>query len=169
MFRTRSVWIVLALAGIAGVTGVLAEEATSTQLARKFWLAFLEGDAATMGECYAPRVTLKSGSELLKSEYGLNLTSERRQDIDFDRAAIVKAYKVLFQRTGKAKWAERGKRLRDCQMTFITAADNNPLFEQFRCQHGDLLVQVRTEPNQLYFSIRQDPAGQWWVVAEAFD
>ena len=147
----------------------MAEEATSTQLARKFWRAFLDGDSATMGKCYAPRVTLKAGSELLKSEYGLNITGERKQDLDFDRDSLVKAYRALFQRTGKAKWAERGKRLRECEMAFITAADGNKLFELFRCQPSDLLVQVRTEPNELFFSIRQDAAGQWWVVAEAFD
>lgn len=169
MVRIRPAAAIFALISLVAIVHAVAEEATSTQLARTFWHAFLEGDSAVMGKCYAPRVTLKGGSELLKSDYGLNVSGERKQDLDFDRDQIVKAYDAMFQRTGKAKWAEHGKRLRDSRMTFITSADNNKLFELFRCQGSDLLVQVHTEPNELFFSIRQDAAGKWWVVAEAFD
>lgn len=154
---------------LISIVHALALENTSTQVAQAFWRAFLSGDAAAMGQCYAPRVTLKAGSELLKSEYGLNVTGNRKQDLDFDREQIVKGYKALFERTGKTKWAEQGKRLRDCRMTYITSADNNKYFELFRCQPQDLLVQVHTNPHELFFAIRQDSQGKWWVVAEAFD
>jgi len=167
--RIRIAVVGVASLCILGVVSVWAEEPSSTQLAQKYWRAFLDGDAAELGKCYAPRVRLKGGSELLKSDYGLNVTGDRKQDLEFDREQVVKAYRVLFDRIGKAVWVERGKKLRDCRMTFITQVDDSKLFEQFGCQPTDLLVQVHTSPDDLYFAIRQDMTGQWWVVAEAFD
>lgn len=169
MPRIRIAIVGLATLGAIGVVAAWAEEPSSTQLAQKYWRAFLDGDSAALGKCYAPRVLIKGGSELLKSDYGLNVTGDRKQDLEFDRDQVVKAYQVLFDRIGKAIWVERGKKLRDCRMSFITQVDNNKLFEQFRCQPSDLLVQVHTSPNDLYFAVRQDMTGQWWVVAEAFD
>jgi hypothetical protein len=167
--RIRNAALATGLVLLFSIVTVLAEESTSTQLAQTFWRAFLDGNAAAMGKCYAPRVTLKSGSELLKSEYGLNVSGNRKQDLDFDREQIARAYRVLFERIGKTKWADHGKRLRDCRMTYITQADNSKHFEMFRCQPQDLLVQIHTSPVDLFFAIRQDPQGQWWVVGEAFD
>ncbi|MBL9122081.1 MAG: hypothetical protein JNG90_00505 [Planctomycetaceae bacterium] len=169
MSRIRIAAWIAASGCLIGVIAARAGEPSSTQIAQKYWHAFLDGNAAELGKCYAPRVMLKAGSELLKSDYGLNVTGDRKQDLEFDREQVIKAYRLLFERIGKSVWIERGKRLRDCRMTFVTQMDNPPLFEQFRCQPADLLVQVHTSPDDLYFAIRQDTAGHWWVVAECFD
>lgn len=151
------------------VAELRAQEKTSTEIASAFWNAFLDGNADEMGKHYAPHVTIKAGSELLKPDYSINDSGDRTRDRIVDAKSVVRGYHVMFQRVGKQKWKESGHKLRKVQMSFISAADNNRYFALFQAQPGDLLVQVHTEPEPLFFLLRQDEQRRWRVVAEAFD
>lgn len=148
---------------------IRAEEQTSTRIATAFWNAFLDGDSDTMGKHYAPQVTLKAGSELLKPDYTVNDGGDRARDLTTDAKTVVRGYQIMFQRVGKQKWKESGQKLRKVQMSFISAADNSRYFAMFGAMPGDLLVQIHTEPEPLFFLLRQNEKQRWQVVAEAFD
>lgn len=164
-------WTLVAALTIHGLCAgpAIAEEKTSSDVASAFWKAFLDGDPDEMGKHYAPRVTLKAGSELLKSEYTINATGDRGKDLTVDRKTVLRGYRVMFGRVGKEKWIESGQKLRTVQLSFISAADNNRYFALFNASPGELLVQVHTEPEPLFFLLQQDDKRRWQVVAEAFD
>lgn len=164
-----SVRFAVAVFLIAFAGPALAEEPTSTQVAQEFWNAFLNADPDGMGKHYGNRVTLKAGSELLKPEYTINDNGDRNHDVAVDRKQAIRGYQVMFQRAGKQKWIESGQRLRNAQMTFISASDGNKYFALFKASPGELLVQVHTEPEPLFFLLQQDNQHRWKVVAEAFD
>ncbi|MBX9790455.1 MAG: hypothetical protein K2Y37_16165 [Pirellulales bacterium] len=153
--------------------GIAAEscgaEATSTDVAQSFWGSFLDGDAAAMARHYAPQVTLKAGSELLKADYGVNASGDRGKDLVVDRRDLQRGYEQMFKRVGREKWVASSQRLRDVKLTYISAADANKYFALFQAAAGELLVQVHTEPDPLFFLLRQDKHGRWSIVAEAFD
>jgi hypothetical protein len=149
--------------------GAGAAEATSTEVAQSFWGAFLDADSARMAEHYASHVTLKAGSELLKADYGLNAGGDRGQDLVVDRRDLQHGYEQLFKRVGRDKWIASSQKLRDVKLTYISAADANKYFALFQAAAGELLVQVHTEPDPLFFLMRQDKRGRWSIVAEAFD
>ena len=115
------------------------------------------------------RVTLKAGSELLKAEYTINDSGERGSDLTVDRKTVIRGYRVMFGKVGKAKWIESGKKLRNVQLSFISAADKNKYFAMFKASPGELLVQVHTDPEPLFFLLQQNEKHRWQVVAEAFD
>jgi hypothetical protein len=158
--------IVLSAGPIAAARG---QEKTSTEVALAFWNAFLDANPDEMGKYYAPRVTLKAGSELLKSEYTINDSGDRGKDVTVDRKVVIRGYRVMFARVGKEKWIESSRKLRNVQMSFISAADNNKYFAMFKASPGELLVQIHTQPEPLFFLLQQDGARNWQVVAEAFD
>ena len=161
------------LSGFAVVMGCAssarADEATSTEIAQSFWAAFLDADVAAMSRHYAPRVTLKAGSELLKVEYGLNAGGDLGKDLVVDRRDLQRGYDQMFKRVGREKWIASSQKLRDVKLTYISAADANKYFALFQAVAGELLVQVHTEPDPLFFLMRQDKQGRWSIVAEAFD
>lgn len=146
-----------------------AEQSTSTQVAHAFWNAFLSANAEEMGQHYAPRVTIKAGSELLKRDYALSPAGERNKDLVTDRRAVIRAYQTMFERVGKAQWTDSSQKLRQVELSFISAADNNRYFALFQCHPSQMLVQVETQPEPLYFVLEQDGQQRWQVVAEAFD
>jgi hypothetical protein len=161
------------LSGFAVVIGCAgtarADEATSTEIAQSFWAAFLDADVARMGKHYAPHVKLKAGSELLKAEYGLNRSGDLGKDLIVDRRELQRGYDLMFKRVGREKWIASSQKLRDVKVTYISAADANKYFALFQAVAGELLVQVHTEPDPLFFLMRQDKQGRWSIVAEAFD
>lgn len=148
---------------------VVAEEKSSNDVALMFWNAFLDGNADEMGKHYAHRVTLKAGSELLKSEYAINESGQRDKDLAVDRKQVIHGYRTMFNKVGKAKWIESGKKLRNAQVTCISAADNNKYFAMFKASAGEILVQIHTDPEPIFFLLQQDEHHRWVVVAEAFD
>ena len=145
------------------------KEKTSTDVAIAFWNAFLMADADEMGRHYAPRVTLKAGSELLKPEYTINDGGQRANDLTVDRKTVIRGYRVMFGKVGKDKWIESAKKLHNVQLSYISASDNNKYFAMFKASPGELLVQVHTDPEPLFFLLQQDEHHHWVVVAEAFD
>ncbi|MGD9644737.1 MAG: hypothetical protein AB7U73_03435 [Pirellulales bacterium] len=153
--------------GLAG--GVQAAEATSTEVAQSFWGAFLDADPGRMAKHYAPRVTLKAGSELLKPDYGLNASGDQGKDLVVDRRDLQRGYEQMFKRVGREKWVASSQKLRDVKLTYISAVDANKYFALFQAVAGELLVQVHTDPDPLFFLMRQDERGRWSIVAEAFD
>lgn len=163
--RLLAAWLLSALVAVE----LRANEPTSSDVAHAFWQAFLDGNADEMGKHYAPHITLKAGSELLKPDYGLNDSGDRSRDLIVDQKSIVRGYHVMFQRVGKQKWKESGQKLRNVQLSFISAADQNRYFAMFGAQPGDRLVRVHTDPDPLFFLLRQDEQRRWRVVAEAFD
>lgn len=165
----RDLCLALLLAGTLLTGASRADEKSSADVALAFWNAFLSADADEMGKYYAPRVTLKAGSELLKPEYTINQSGERGKDLTVDRKTVLRGYRVMFGRVGREKWVESAKKLRNVQLSFIAASDNNKYFAMFQASPGELLVQIHTEPEPLFFLLQQNEKHHWQVVAEAFD
>jgi hypothetical protein len=81
------------MVGVVGVgSGALAAEPLSgEQTARAYWGVLARGDVKKMKKFYAETVTLKAGSELLKSRWDLCPQADRRADLTIERDKLLTA------------------------------------------------------------------------------
>jgi len=136
--------------------------------ARKFWQAVAAADAAAMKKLYAPQVTVKRGSELLKAKYGLG--ADRGSDAVVASDKLVAAYGAIFGNAdAKAKWISIFKKFTGDKITIAPAdKDNSPFTGANR---GDTIMTVNTgdDDNALIFVLRNVGGKGWLVVAERTD
>ena len=136
--------------------------------ARKFWRAVAAADAAGMKKLYAPQVTVKRGSELLKAKYGMGV--DRGSDAVVTSDKLVAAYGGIFGNAdAKAKWRRIFKTFTGDKITITGANKDNSQFAG--AKPGDTIMTVNTgdDDNALIFVLRNVGGKGWLVVAERTD
>jgi len=136
--------------------------------AGKFWRAVASADAATMKKLYAPRVTVKRGSEFLKAKYGMG--ADRGSDAVVTSDKLVAAYRTMFDKPDvKAKWISIFKKFTGDKITIAPADKDNSPFTG--AKRGDTIMTVNTgdDDNALIFVLRNVGGKGWLVVAERTD
>jgi hypothetical protein len=151
----------------AGAPPVTPADGAKTAL--EFWEALTSGDMKSLRTYYASKVTLKAGSELLKSRWQLDPKADRKQDLIAGRDKLLAGYERLIGRAGRERWSAVFGRIDAEQIIVVSAKDKD---KPFTCvQPDDMLLTVATGPgdDKLVFVLRHDNKGRWQVVAEATD
>jgi hypothetical protein len=128
--------------------------------ANEFWSVLVKGDVEALEKHYADEVLLKAGSELLKSQWGINPSGERDKDRKVPRADLMKGYKALIAKVGVEKW----------QGIFGAIKKDKISTKVLKNKH--VLLTVKTGPGDDYleFEMAPDKAGKRLrVVSEYTD
>ena len=137
--------------------------------AQEFWRALAGGDVKTLRTFYAPRVTVKAGSELLKPRWELDPKADRKHDLTVERGKLLTGYERLISSAGREKWSKVFGGIAAERITTVSVMDDDKPFPGGRA--GDILLTVATGPSDdtLIFLLRSNESKQWQVVAEATD
>ena len=167
-----AVWSCVILASGVAHAAKPAKSTNTTdgvKMAREFWNALAGGDLKAMQTFYAPKVTLKAGSELLKPRWALNLKADRKTDLTIERDELLAGYERLIGGTGRERWSSVFGKIDAKQITTAVAKGKDKPFTGVLS--GDTVLTVATGPgdDRLVFVLRQDKRKHWQVVAEATD
>jgi hypothetical protein len=143
--------------------------ADATKTAGEFWDALATGNLKAMRTFYAPEVTLKAGSELLKPRWELSPKADRRKDLKIERDKLLAGYERLIGGAGRQRWGNVFGKIEDKQITTTTAKTKDVPFDGVLS--GDTVLAIATGPgdDRLVFVLRQNKRKRWQVVAEATD
>jgi hypothetical protein len=170
MLRQATSYIaVLSFVLIASGVANAAPPDDGTKRARDFWSALADGDLKEMKTFYAPKVTLKAGSELLKSRWALSPKADRKKDLTIERDKLLAGYERLIGGVGHERWSSVFGKIDAKQITTAVAKGKDKPFTGVLS--GDTVLTVATGPgdDRLVFVLRQDKRKHWQVVAEATD
>ena len=154
------------LAGALIPPATPADGATTT---REFWGALAEGDLKAAQTFYAPKVTLKAGSELLKSRWALDPKADRKQHLTLERDELLTGYEKLIGGAGREWWNAVFGRIAAEQITTVAAEELDKPFTGVRPNDTVLKVAAGPGDDRMVFVLRPDQNGRWQVVAEATD
>jgi len=164
--RATAICLLLVLVGTAAGADVRQREAV--QHAKQFWAAVARADTKAMQVCYAEKVTLKAGSELLKQQWEIPKAGDRDKDLLVERVDLIAGYRRMIERLGKDRWTALFSKidLERVEFRFAKTADRKSGAEK-----GDLTMTVFTGPGDdaLFFFFRHGEKEGWRVVAEATD
>ena len=154
---------------LAGGVAHAAAPADGAKAALEFWGALAAGDVKAMGAFYAPKVTLKAGSELLKPRWALSPNSDRSKDLTVERDKLLAGYERLIGGAGRERWVGVFGKIDAKQITTAAAKEKDKPFTGVL--PGDTVLTVATGPgdDKLVFVLRQDNQKRWRVVVEATD
>jgi hypothetical protein len=154
---------------LASGVAYAASPPDGTKTAHEFWGALAGGNLKAMRTFYAPQVTLKAGSELLKSRWALSPKADRKKDLIVERDKLLAGYERLIDSAGRKRWSSVFGKIDAKRITTVAATDKDKPFTGVR--PGDTLLNVATGPgdDNLVFVLRQDDRKRWRVVAEATD
>ena len=139
-------------------SAVLADEAGTA--ASDFWKVFAQGDAAMLQDQYADEIVLRSGSEFLKKEWGINDSDDRSKDKTVTRAALMKAYSAMLAKIGKEKWKK----------VFGGVGEDKISTKTLENKHVLLIVKTGPGDDQLEYELALSKDQKTWqVVAERTD
>lgn len=130
---------------------------TAAQFGQAFLAALASGDAATLAPFYADEITLESGSELLKSRWGLSKTRDRNEAETHPKAALLGAYETFFAKV-RAKWVPFFEAMSDDRWSIIEDAGMTTL-EIKKTDSGD---------DRWLFRLRETDTG-WAIFSEWTD
>ncbi|MCI0637945.1 MAG: hypothetical protein L0Y72_23780 [Gemmataceae bacterium] len=165
----------------AGVLGLLSvftlaasaqeeQETKAKKRAALFLGALGKGDTKALRDCYAPKVLVKGGSELLREKWGLNPDGDPQKDLELDRDKLLEGYMKLIAKAGD-RWSTVWSRIlkEEGRITFSNAKEANAPFGGVK--KGDLVVTVvpGDSDDRFVYVLRADAKGQWWVVVEGAD
>jgi hypothetical protein len=170
MLRQATSYIaVLSFVLIASGVANAAPPDDGTKWTRDFWSALASGNLKAMKTFYAPQVTLKAGSELLKSRWALSPKVDRKKGLIVERDKLLAGYERLIDSAGRKRWRSVFDKIDSKRITTVAATDRDKPFTGVR--PGDTLLNVATGPgdDKLMFVLRQDDRKRWQVVAEATD
>ena len=168
--RTRiTFFAVLSCVILAGSVAHASDPADGTKTARDFWDALADGNLKAMRTFYAPKVTLKAGSELLKSRWALSPKADRKKDLTIERDKLLAGYERLIGGVGHERWSSVFGKIDAKQITTAVGKGKDKPFTGVLS--GDTVLTVATGPgdDRLVFVLRQDKRKHWQVVAEATD
>ncbi len=154
---------------IAGGAAQAAAPDDGAKTAREFWGALAGGDLKALGAFYAPTVTLKAGSELLKPRWALSPNPDRSKDLTVERDKLLAGYERLIGDVGRERWIGVFGKIDAQQITTVAAKEKDKPFTGVRS--GDTVLTVATGPGdqKLVFVFRQDKKKRWRVVVEETD
>lgn len=134
----------------------------------KFWEALSRGDISEFSNFYADEVWLLGGSELLKNEWGLNLSGDSSKDLLLKKSEILNGYKQMIDLLGKDKWVEISSRISPAKISFSSAKESK--FQNENIEEEDIIMQVPTNSqNVLLFVLRPINNQDVKVVMELTD
>lgn len=135
--------------------------------AKGFWAVLAKGDTDAMKSYYAPKVTLKAGSELLKKRWGS--MGDRSKDAVVERAKLIDGYKSMIADIGRQRWSEGLSAIpvtSPSAIKFAVADKPGTLFPEV--QKGDLIMKVGGDEG-LIFVLRKNKKEEWLIVIERTD
>ena len=86
------------------------------------------GDLKKMQTFYAPKVTLKAGSELLKTRWALSPKADRKQDLTIERDKLLAGYERLIGGAGRERWISVFGKIDAKQITTVAAKEKDKPF-----------------------------------------
>lgn len=166
LFELAVLSAALATTGFTTAQAADVDDAAQARV-QQFWKRLSAGEAAQLKDFYAPEVTLKTGSELLKPQWSVVPNADRQKDTQVPRKDLLAGYAAMIEKIGKEKWAAIFAKFGPDNLRIAQAKQRDLPFAGI--QAGDILLAIDTGDSPLQFVFRKGADGDLLIHMEATD